>query len=450
MKPIELGFWEPSPKNPTDMVYTGQRSAQAVYSELRHRLDSIGLLPDDYFDLTFKWTPSRLIPRNADIYCLTDYGESEGIYVDVYLSWEEDGEPMTERFITGKTLECTGRDMDRMFLIASAITKAFHGDQGSYVRYISQTPSEREPDFILSLNEKEQAALVDALTGVWEQKMHELDWTERLLRRLTGSITAYMDVIGRRPLHMSAFDRAMLAIHDGEFEAFAEIWPQAADHADDLLMEAAAYPGHTGSRMTDALLNGNLRFSGDAYLTASVKAIRTGEQDRVMKLMERAEELVEDLPADYYGNVLKDVGGIFSGMGVSLAERCTDEQIAAAPPNTLYYAAMDRNYQMVDVLVRKGIPTTGRAAEILSALYMNCGDWYPARLLEAGMKVASTEYAALNVCLRHNDGKAARILLDRGMDFSAFKSWLERSHTAVENIGLLEELERYANAPKGA
>ena len=42
---------------------------------------------------------------------------------------------MIKSFATGKTLGESGSDMDRMFLISSAITKAFHGEQGAYARY---------------------------------------------------------------------------------------------------------------------------------------------------------------------------------------------------------------------------------------------------------------------------------------------------------------------------
>ena len=38
--------------------------------------------------------------------------------------------------------------------------------------------------------------------------------TEQLLRRMTGSITAYMDEVGARPLRMSTADRAVLAVRD--------------------------------------------------------------------------------------------------------------------------------------------------------------------------------------------------------------------------------------------
>ena len=49
-------------------------------------------------------------------------------YVDVYLKWYEDNKSITRSFATGKTLGDSGYDLDKMFLVGSAITKAFHGE----------------------------------------------------------------------------------------------------------------------------------------------------------------------------------------------------------------------------------------------------------------------------------------------------------------------------------
>lgn len=136
MKVIELENWELSQKRPRQLEYVGQPVAQEVFEELKHRLDSMGYLPEEYFLMDKEWENGREIPKGADIFCTTDYGESEGVYLDVYLKWYEDGTPITKSFITGKTLGSSGADMDRMFLISSAITKAFHGDHGTYARYM--------------------------------------------------------------------------------------------------------------------------------------------------------------------------------------------------------------------------------------------------------------------------------------------------------------------------
>ena len=104
MEPIELSRWEPSPEDPRRKQYAGQRTAQEVFEELRHRLEGMGYLPDEYFLMNRDWENGREIPRGADIFCTTDYGGSEGIYLDVSLQWYENDRTVTRNFITGKTL----------------------------------------------------------------------------------------------------------------------------------------------------------------------------------------------------------------------------------------------------------------------------------------------------------------------------------------------------------
>lgn len=89
MEPIELSRWEPSPEDPRRKQYAGQRTAQEVFEELRHRLEGMGYLPDEYFLMNRDWENGREIPRDADIFCTTDYGGSEGVYLDVSLQWYE-------------------------------------------------------------------------------------------------------------------------------------------------------------------------------------------------------------------------------------------------------------------------------------------------------------------------------------------------------------------------
>lgn len=128
MKIIDLEIWEPNPEDPRYLRYVGQPVAEDVFRELENRLSESGFQPDEYFLMDLEWENGRKVPKGADIFCVTDYGGSEGIYVDVYLKWHEDGKPVTRSFATGKTLGESGYDLDRMNLTASAITKAFHGE----------------------------------------------------------------------------------------------------------------------------------------------------------------------------------------------------------------------------------------------------------------------------------------------------------------------------------
>lgn len=138
MNVIEFERWEPSADDPRKLEYAGQRPAAEVFEELKYRLESQGYLPDEYFLLDSFWENGKEIPKDAGIFCTTDYGGSEGVYLDAYLKWFDKGQEKhaTQKLLTGKTLGENGNDLDRMFLISSAITKAFHGDNATHARYM--------------------------------------------------------------------------------------------------------------------------------------------------------------------------------------------------------------------------------------------------------------------------------------------------------------------------
>ena len=218
MKQIEFERWEPDAENPRRLKYAGQRAAEEVYQELKARLDSVGYLPDEYLLLDNRWQNGREMPRDAGFFCRTDYGGSEGIYLDVFLDWYEDGQHKTEHFMTGKTLGESGADLDRMSLISSAITKAVRGDNIVHARYMV-VGAQPEPEETMSLNlsPDEQRLVAQALA---EQRIRlgpQAEGEEKLLRRMTGSVTEYMDAAGLAD-RLTESDRALLAQHDGEPE----------------------------------------------------------------------------------------------------------------------------------------------------------------------------------------------------------------------------------------
>lgn len=209
MKQIEFERWEPDAENPCKLKYAGQRKAEDVFHELEARLDSVGYLPDEYLLLDRRWQNGREMPRDAGFFCRTDYGGSEGIYLDMFLEWYEDSQHKTEHFMTGKTLGESGADMDRMSLISSAITKAFRGDNSVHARYMV-VGGQPGPEETMSLNLSPD-----------EQRIRlgpQAEGEEKLLRRMTGSVTEYMDAAGMSN-RLDENDRALLAEHDGEQEA---------------------------------------------------------------------------------------------------------------------------------------------------------------------------------------------------------------------------------------
>ena len=218
MKRIEFERWEPDAENPRKLKYAGQRAAEEVFHELETRLDSVGYLPDEYLLLDIHWQNGREMPRDADFFCKTDYGGSEGIYLDVFLEWYEDSQRRTEHFMTGKTLGESGADMDRMSLISSAITKAFRGDNSVHARYmVVGGQSEPAETMSLNLSPDEQRLVTQALAEQRIRLGSQAEGEEKLLRRMTGSVTEYMDAAGLAD-RLDEHDRDLLAQHDGEQE----------------------------------------------------------------------------------------------------------------------------------------------------------------------------------------------------------------------------------------
>ena len=159
------------------------------------------------------------MPRDAGFFCRTDYGGSEGIYLDMFLEWYEDSQRRTEHFMTGKTLGESGADMDRMSLISSAITKAFRGDNSVHARYmVVGGQSEPAETMSLNLSPDEQRLVAQALAEQRIRLGSQAEGEEKLLRRMVGNVTEYMDVAGMSN-RLDENDRALLAEHDGEPEA---------------------------------------------------------------------------------------------------------------------------------------------------------------------------------------------------------------------------------------
>lgn len=219
MKQIESERWKPDAENPRRLTYAGQRTAEDVFHELEARLDSVGYLPDEYLLLDRRWQNGREMPRDAGFFCRTDYGGSEGIYLDMFLEWYEDSQHKTEHFMTGKTLGEGGADMDRMSLISSAITKAIRGDNSVHARYmVVGAQPEPEETMLLHLNPDEQRLVAQALAEQRIRLGSQAEGEEKLLRRMTGNVMEYMDAAGLSN-RLDENDRALLAQHDGEQEA---------------------------------------------------------------------------------------------------------------------------------------------------------------------------------------------------------------------------------------
>ena len=443
---IELERWKPSEADPRKLEYAGQPTAQEVFEELKHRLEGMGYLPDEYFLMDDHWRDGREIPKDADIFCTTDYGASEGVYLDVYLKWYDESQKrsITQKLATGKTLGENGNDLDRMFLTAAAITKAFHGDHATHARHMKIGGVEEDTGgTVVHLSQQEQKAVIEALVEQRERQEQAMGQTEQLLRRMTGSITEYVNAVGMRPLRMGDYDKAILAIQDGEMSAFQVLCPKVlTEHADDLLTAAAGRPGNVGARMMALVLANNVRFSEEIYRTACQNAVDISDANRVHLLLAAADHYVPQLSPSFHGEIASYAHSDHCYIAKQIIKRCGEEQIAAAPSRLLEQFAADEDFRTLSTLVEKGIsggPNAWRTLHMLTCQKQDC--WIAEELLEKRMWVDTSDYNALHACVQNNAVEVCRLLLDGGMDFDQYRQWAQTRPCAghEETLRALED-----------
>lgn len=416
-----------------------------MFEELKYWLDSMGYLPDEYFRIDWRWKEGREIPIDADIFCTTSYGESEGVYLDVYLKWydKEQNKSFTNAFITGKTLGESGNDLDRMFLTSSAITKAFHGEHMGYSRFLQPDGQEDMGGSVFHLSTAEQKTLINALMEQQERQESAMTQTEQLLRRMTGSITAYMDVVGQRPLRMGDYDKAVLAIRDGDLEAFKTLLPDLQDRADELFLKAAERPGMVGRKMTILMLDKQRTFQQGIYRAACLLAIGIADSEKTLFLLEQAQNYVRDLPVRFYGDIAECAYMDHPHIAGQIIDRCTPEQMEAVPADLLYKAMLQNDTHFAYKLARKGIRADGSVQEIAGYCERNAQNWDIASLLQSGMQVSAENYTAMRTFIEHGWLEAGQILLDRGMDFDAFKQWADENHIDLSEHNSFGQLDAH-------
>ncbi len=427
MNVIELELWKPSGKDSRKLEYAGQPVAQEVFEELKYRLEGMGYLPDEYFLMDSHWENGREIPKGADIFCTTDYG-GEGVYLDVYLKWYDENQTksITRSFITGKTLGENGNDLDRMFLISSAITKAFHGDHATHARYMKIGGVEDDTGgSVVHLSQQEQKVIIKALVEQRERQEQAMSQTEQLLRRMTGSITEYVNTVGMRPLWMSDYDKAILAIQDGEMSVFQELCPKVlAEHTDDLLIAAAGRPGEVGRRMMALVLANDVRFSEDVYRAACQKAVDIADADRVRLLLTAVDHYVPELSPSFHGEMASYAHTDHRFIATEIIKHCSEAQIAAAPPRLLEQFAADHDHRTLSALVEKGISGGSSAWRALHMLtYEGRDSWIAEELLKKRMWVETDDYGALHACVQNDAVDVCKLLLDGGIDFDVYQQW---------------------------
>ena len=132
IKTIDPFIYEPA-EDQIHVKLVGMMKAQEVFDQLERHLTEVGLLPDEYFHSSIYLNDNREIPEFRTAICHTDWGGSEGIYIDIGFEYYENRERKFFHLATGKTLDSSGDAFLRMSRIAAECSMMLNG-LGSIVR----------------------------------------------------------------------------------------------------------------------------------------------------------------------------------------------------------------------------------------------------------------------------------------------------------------------------
>lgn len=132
------------------MRFVGMITAEEAFDQLYTHLEKMNLLPDEYFGMEFT-SRGKVLPKFRDALCYANWGGSEGVYVDVFLSYDDvDNKRKLFHLATGKTLAEGGDAYLKMSRIATECSMMLNG-RGSVVK-VSEYNYQFEPSK-KSLNE---------------------------------------------------------------------------------------------------------------------------------------------------------------------------------------------------------------------------------------------------------------------------------------------------------
>ena len=242
---------------------------------------------------------------------------------------------------------------------------------------------------------------------------------------------------------MNEFYKAVLAIRDGELEAFKTLLPNLQDRADELFIKTAERPGIVGRKMTMLMLDKQPTFSQGIYRAACLLAIDIADSEKTLFLLEQAQSHVTDLPVQFYGDIAECAYMDHPHIAAQIIDCCTPEQMDAVPADLLYKAMVQNDYRFAYKLAEKGICADDSIQEIAGYCARNAQNWDIESLLQRGMQISAENYAAMRILVEHGWTESGQILLDRGMDFDAFTQWAAENHIDLSGHDSFEQLDAH-------
>ena len=130
---IEVDRWS-EPDEMHEVKHLGMIKADDAFNQLYTHLQAKDMLPDEYFEFSYgSYVDAEdELPEYIHAVCQTDFGESEGIYLDILLEIEN-GQQI--RFAAGKMLSNDADAFFRMSRIAAECTLMLNGRGKTFTKH---------------------------------------------------------------------------------------------------------------------------------------------------------------------------------------------------------------------------------------------------------------------------------------------------------------------------
>jgi len=180
IKTIDVDRYEPAGDN-IHLKHVGMKTGYEVFDLLEAHLASVGLLPDEYFSLSPYFEGEDELPVYSEAICHTNWGGSEGIYIDIILKYRDNGKSKETPFAIGKTLGESGDDFIRMSRIAAECSIMLNG-RGALIKVPMQSYP-KEPSILYTQTENPTPTLPkDNTLDIYQIKTEDPDIGNLLFR----------------------------------------------------------------------------------------------------------------------------------------------------------------------------------------------------------------------------------------------------------------------------
>lgn len=146
---FDVDYWS-EPDEQGRVAHIGMIGKQELFRKLNEHLESKNMVPDEYFLAgDYIWGEEEELPNYDEALCIPRFGGSEGIYLDISLVYQEDGERRYMPFATGKTLDDSADAFLKMSRVAAECSLLLNGRGSHYKKSLAEVIM--QPDEVLYL-----------------------------------------------------------------------------------------------------------------------------------------------------------------------------------------------------------------------------------------------------------------------------------------------------------